>query len=225
MSQTSPLEKHDRLREYEADFTPIGTVRQGLKWLLSLDLAIPDAPRVLDPSAGQGVFAKVIRELFPNAHITSIEPRVEERHRLLACSDAVHSMKLEEWLCKGYGERESFDLVCTNPPFTHLHRFARTFAPGGGVSTRISMLLARGSAFQRGLAGSELIRELPPSHEGAISGSVKFRDGINPSTGRPYTSDTACYSWWVWSGSTSPSWQTYPLPMLSSSDRIYKGTP
>ena len=45
--------------------------------------------RILEPSAGNGNFCRVIKQYYPNKHITALEIRNEERNNL-----ELYSMKL-----------------------------------------------------------------------------------------------------------------------------------
>lgn len=91
----------------------------------SRDGEVPQV-RVLEPSAGDGHLARVIRKHLPNGHITCVEPNSERAAALRAqdgLADEVVESTLEQYLTAVSwsalaGTFEPFDVVVMNPPFT-----------------------------------------------------------------------------------------------------------
>ena len=98
-------ETERRLLEFEADLTPVGVVRQ-----LVAELP-PQRGRVLDPSAGHGVFAQCLRERVAGVHVTGVEPRGECLLDLARHCDGVCVGTFEEYRARWSGR--VFDAVTT----------------------------------------------------------------------------------------------------------------
>jgi hypothetical protein len=124
-----------RRRHYEVDRTPRPLVAALVGALVSeLDLhgLVRD---FLDPSAGDGRFGEVVRELFPELRASvAIEPRIEERRQLRQVHTHVVSSGFDEW---EPGE-QAFDLIATNPPFR------RAFGGGTWLPRLHTLLRPRG---------------------------------------------------------------------------------
>lgn len=74
--------------------------------------------KVLEPSAGNGNISSVIRELYPDKHITSLELREEERENLKTCSDEViigNFLNLDLY--------NKYDIIIGNPPYSLAIKF------------------------------------------------------------------------------------------------------
>ena len=69
--------------------------------------------RILEPSAGNGNFCKVIKQYYPNKHITALEIRNEERNNLELYSDEViinDYLKLDT--------NNKYNIIIGNPPYS-----------------------------------------------------------------------------------------------------------
>lgn len=71
-------------------------------------------PRILDPGAGTGVLTRAIRKQWPNASITAVELNPEHEDALLPVADEV---VIADFLTYE-PDREGFDLIIGNPPFS-----------------------------------------------------------------------------------------------------------
>lgn len=95
----------------------------------SVDGDVPQV-RVLEPSAGDGHLARVIRGYLPRAHLTVVEPaaaRVATLRAQRGLADEVAESTLEDYLAGVAvaaltGTWRGFDLVAMNPPFTLANR-------------------------------------------------------------------------------------------------------
>lgn len=199
-----------RSEQFEINTTPRAVVEQALRFLKTEYESVIDVPSYLDPGAGSGVYCKVVRELWPNAVITAVEPREEEADALRAVADEVIVGPFEPTKMSG----RKWNLIAGNPPFSQTRAWVREIVKEN--MCRTLMLLEKVQAFQRGLEGLALIREFPPAAELRVAQALQFR----PDKG----SDSICYSHWVWrvnevSPLACPRWDTYQLPNLSSRDR------
>lgn len=220
----------ERLREFDADFTPTPVVRQVLEHLRD---AFHLNPRtMLDPCAGAGVFGMVAREVWPGCKRFGIEVRVEELQELLRHYDD-HALEPCEklladptapWLMDWHGGG-GFDLIITNPAFSLwpniVPKMLQLLNSGGYL-----VLLGLCDVLLRGEAGLDLAQSRPPWWELAIPGAIGFRGpGINPKNGKPWGTDQRSYSWEVWhadsqlEGPGGPAWYREPLPRLPAADR------
>jgi hypothetical protein len=105
----------ERRAAYDVDRTPIAVPRQ-VYAELAKDLG--QVRRVLVPAAGSGPWAQAARERWPDANITAVEIREEEREPLARWCDTVITADIREaapMLRPG-----SLDLVADNPPFSLL---------------------------------------------------------------------------------------------------------
>lgn len=74
--------------------------------------------RILDPSAGSGVFGRVARALWPDAYIVGVEPRESETQGLRAGPyNEVMPWALDDFMAT-LAMTDEFDVVLTNPPFS-----------------------------------------------------------------------------------------------------------
>lgn len=112
------------VKAFEADYTAIPVVAQGLMKAMQRVPRLHMASRVLDPSAGSGGFGSVLRVLLDErAQIFGIEPRESEAAGLRArgfynatCVAEFNAAEIFRTLVAGDGE--PLELVTTNPPFT-----------------------------------------------------------------------------------------------------------
>lgn len=164
--------------------TPAGVARQGLGWLkANLEL---DVRSYLDPAAGDGVYCKIVRELWPDAYIIAVESRPEEQHGLELVADEV---LIEGFNAKRFAKNQ-FTLCATNPPFRLTQQWVREIKEAGIAG--VTMLLDKSSAFQRSLAGLKLMQNgFVPEFAARIGQTVRFNRVAN--------SDSVCYSHFIWS--------------------------
>jgi predicted RNA methylase len=201
-----PSEK--RLAKFEVNYTPISVVRQCLTKLKQRhDLKVKS---FLDPSAGSGVYCKVVRELWPSAYICAVEPREEEREGLLKLADdvTIDTFDHASW------SPNSFDLIATNPPFTFTHALVRSIIENGLCD--MLFLLDKTQAFQRSKAGVKLLEDCPPAEEYRIAQSIRFR--------AKGSGDSICYSHWLWNLNTASlgHWNAIQLPLLDAAERRHR---
>lgn len=71
--------------------------------------------RILEPSAGDGAIARVIREAYPAAELVCIEPDEGRAATLHAAEFTTNEMTFQEYAA---ARRRPFDAVVMNPPFT-----------------------------------------------------------------------------------------------------------
>ena len=230
-------EGHDeeRARSHEVDPTPAAVVAQGLSTFARRHLrrlAQRHSVRLLDPCAGSGVFGQQAHRVFDGAERTAVEIRPEE----------------EPWLRRNYDKYRignalelvpqmgpSFDLASTNPAFTLtielLPLLLACVRAGGHV-----LLFGLNELGSRGAASRALWRRYPPREQWRVFGTIKFRNGINPSTGKPWGADMRSYSWWLWesdgNGGARPydvddttARRTIELPELDSALRRWSTVP
>lgn len=218
----------ERLREFDADFTPTPVVRQVL---LHLRDEMGLRPRtMLDPCAGGGVFGMVAREVWPHCLRVAIEPREEELDNLLNHYDfvrrgGVESLETEHVV--GWTEGIGFDLIVTNPAFSLWPGIVDDLVPNLSRFGHL-VLLGLCDVLLRGEAGLEVATRRPPSNELPIPGAIGFRGpGINPKNGKPWGTDQRSYSWWDWRkhDGLQPCWLRDPLPRLPSADRRWTVKP
>lgn len=215
---------HGRMRDFEADFTPSEISIQGLG---SFNLARPPR-RILEPCAGSGSIARAARLQWPGSVIHAVEPREEEAANLGRWAQEVLSDTAQEFARLHGNER--YDLIVTNPPFSLFCELVELLLsllePEG-----LLVFLGLSAVMQRGKDKVEFIQRFEPVHEYRIAGAIKFRNGINPKTGRAYAADMRSYSWWGfdnfsdWNGKERPSWPCTQLPMLPSADRRWTVRP
>jgi len=203
----------------QANLTPLPVVRQGLVWWQKQRM-YPDPRRILDPAAGSGAFGVVLRELFPRAHITAMEARVEEHGHLRSIYDEVLG-SFPENLPDDAPPFRPYDLVVTNPPFVLWEdyvEFSLDYVTQGGDV----LMLGLNDWGQRNMStGYDFFRTYTPVYQARISGSLGFR-------GPGESADTRCYSWWLWreGSSISPTqWLTTTLPPLDSDGRRWTTPP
>lgn len=207
---------------YEANLTPAPVVRQGLLWLRDVLQLRPR--KILDPSAGSGVFGMVCGEVWPSAERWGIECRGEEKPHLRRNYDRHRVTRFER---SGMLREQTFDLAVTNPPFELALAWLdplHDLVDGAGVIC----LLAPEALGQRGREAVDVFQVMPPSLQLRIPGAVAFRGcGINPSTGRKHGSDARCYSWWIWRPGAvhTGSWTVLQLPWLNSQHRRWTVPP
>lgn len=147
--------------------------------------------RVLEPSAGEGHLARVIRAHLPGAHLTCVEPDPARAAALRAApsvADEVVESTLEDHLVQvGFdamaGTWVPYDLIVANPPFVledrpeawaehllALHDDPHLLAPGGQIGAVVPHIALTGQS-KRVRAGRALTRPyggIEACHRGAF---------------------------------------------------------
>ena len=225
------VEKLERDREFEVDYTPSGVVRQGLDWLANYYAAAEGWPplRVLDPCAGAGVFGQQAKKVWPALMLlTGVEPRSEEHDEgniLRNYSDTVHGLgRRVGCTAQEYAAESStgYDITATNPPFTLWDTILRLYLP------RSKWVMLYGTiSWGCSEEGNATFAEHPPFACGRVVGRVHHRGpGLNPETGRPWGADQRDVCWWLWkSGHTMPTWSTENLAPLTAAERRWTAKP
>lgn len=115
-------------------------------------LVMGDAPRILEPSAGNGVFCREARKVWgAAAHITAVEPFPAAPLWLTHVGDhddlnKVRVMSIEHY-CATHAA--TFDLTIGNPPFLYAEEHLALVRP---ISTYVAFLLRLGFLASQGRA-------------------------------------------------------------------------
>ena len=239
-----------RRAAFDVDYTPRAIPRQVYE-VLAPELGV--VRRILCPAAGAGVWAMVAREFWPDAHITAVEIREEERDHLNRWCDGVNigdTRDLAKYMEPGY------DIIADNPPFslfpvTGCDHVPRAKSPdrcgkcgarkGQAEALRayvVSMrpLLARGGRLvlywlsdlgQRGKEARAILAAHPPLYQ------MRTQPTRHRATGG---ADLRSYSVWVWphgeprtpeqiKHDTPPRWATFDLHSLPPAERRWSIVP
>lgn len=174
--------------------------------------------RVLLPSAGDGRWGLVCRELWPSAHLTAVEPREEEAECLRRFCDVVHVATIED--AESTNRLGSYDLIADNPPFSlrvpgtkkpSQAEAMRAFLPLRfrlRTATSRLMLYWLTDLGQRSPAAVEVMAEHMPIEQWRIPLPVCHTD----------ESDIRNYSIWHWSYARdrqTQEWRCSTLPILA----------
>lgn len=217
--------------EREVGLTPTPVVRQGMEWVARTLMAIPK--RILDPSAGTGVFGKVCRELWPDAYIVGFEPRgdaaaMSERHY-----DRMFSREFDFRIARDAIRGEEYELAATNPPFSMAYEWLGYLL---AVSQLVVFLHKSQLTTDSDKVDAMATRFLPCA-EARIAGRLgMFGPGKNPRTGQKWGTDSVTYSWWAFDfdalidehieeGVDRTTWPCTRLPLLPPKDRRWVVTP
>lgn len=223
-----PAHDVQRLRAHEVGRTPTPVVRQWLELQRSRLWPTPTRPlRILDPSAGSGVFGMVARELYPDAYVVAVEPREEEWPHLHRHYDHTFPCAFEEAFA-ALAAGEPFDIIATNPPFSRMRPSddegqARLDGPWlDGLrlllrdSSSVLSLLLRTDPFWRTPDDADWFYERHadgrwlrlPQRESKIPGRIAFYGGSGTA---PET-----HSWFTWGKNRSSNsvWTAEMLPRL-----------
>ena len=199
-----------------------------------------DTLRVLDVCAGYGCWASEMRRLAASqgwpVHITGVEIHEPRREHLRKWCDDVW---VDDWKPEPeppdtpFGYRWTGDIAIGNPDFALVLRDA-----AGNVlpveQTMVAVLLRHApavlllhtqQAFVKSEPGRACYRAYPPAASWLLPGSIKFRRGINPDTGKPWGADSRCYQVSLWlRGHTGPC-STYMLEDLEPHERAWSVLP
>ncbi len=194
---------------YEAYFTPLPVVLQGLRSLASI--IKPEV--VLDLGAGAGGFGQVARSEWSRAEIIAIEARASEAVHLRRHYDRV--IIDDATTCR----LPSADLIVSNPPFSLARKLAQralaVVRPGGLVAFLVRQTWGDADEVE------ELLRLQPPIAELTISGRVSMAAAAES------TKDHFGYQWLLW-GSPRPAgapWRRLLLPRLDKASLGWMARP
>ena len=174
-------------RPHDVYLTPRPAVLRAFRWLAELYPAFK--PNwFLEPGCGEGVFSSVAREVFSPQHICGVDVRdsisAENRGRF------THLERGEDFLSWD-PPAHPFELIATNPPFTHAEGFLRKslvlLPPEGGL-----MLFLLRIAFLAGQRRSSLWSgraALPLARVSVLPQRLSFTED-----GR---TDSADYAWFL----------------------------
>lgn len=220
-SVATKAEHHADLRAREEDLTPRGVVWAVLQHLV-LELK-REAPRtILDVCAGYGVWSSEAGRLWPMAKITAVELDGRKEDALGRWANEVVIGDWTEALrCRQY------DLAIGNPHFSALtHEDPSQSMPARLLErARWVLLFHQEQSFQKSTAGCRIWREYPPAAVFAVPGSVRFRVGENPETGKRYGADSRCYQATLWKRGHAGPAKLRMLPWLTSEARRWTVQP
>jgi hypothetical protein len=121
---------------------------------------VSDRDRVLEPSAGHGAIADVVRQRAPSADLVLCELLDDNREVLVAKGYGEALIEERDFMCV---ELDAFDVVVMNPPFkdeiAHVTRAFRMLKPGG----RLASVMSGGIAFRKD-AAAKAFREFVEEH-------------------------------------------------------------
>jgi hypothetical protein len=208
-----------RLREHEADFTPMPVVRQCLEHAVRLSGWSGDPESVCDPAAGGGVWLREMSRLWPCAYALAIEKREEERvHLERIATDVVVGDALDH---RSYAGLPPVDLFATNPAFSLFCDYADT------LLTRAEdvWLFSPIDANVRGEESSKWLEQNAVYVQRClwVRGGVGFR---GPGTNQDFRQ----YGLWMFRANPEPEsgpdgWPVTLLPWLDGKDRRWVTRP
>jgi len=139
---------------------------------------------ILEPSAGSGVFVRLLRRRYPNAviHGIDLDPKVGPWPE---ADLSVHGNFLSAEFGQGFGLLPRYDLVIGNPPYT----FALPFVKQGSVIGRQVTFLLR-AGFLESEERNHYLRDVnPPAWEHVLANRPAF---VTTKT------DSCVYMWISW---------------------------
>jgi hypothetical protein len=185
--KVAPLPNETAINEKSVRYTPRPIVEQVVDWMSEAIFSISPPKRILDPCAGRGVWAAAAKEVWPDAHVTAIEPRKEEEKALSQVADRVI---VDLFRPEQLAREEKFDLILSNPPFELAQRFVELIyrfgllrAPqvdanrpdnGGALC-----LLLPNDYGQRAVKTNAHIHVFPPAFQLRVPGPISFDDSGN----------------------------------------------
>jgi hypothetical protein len=208
--------ERERWAEYDACFTPRSVVHQALSRLRSYVRLPKRHGRLLDPSAGAGVFGQVARAVFPCWNLVGIEPRVEERPYLEHHYDHVVCTTAQRFAT----DAPFFDVVASNPPWWCWGEVFDAVWPlvlEGGVLAFLGP-----STWGHSDEASECVdvfERVCPAYQWRVRGRIAFNGGSG-------TDNRKC-SWWVFvrDSIARTGWLTENLPALPPEARRWTTRP
>lgn len=208
------------LAELEVDYTPEAVAVQLL--LALQERGFSSGPKILDPSAGSGVFGRAARAVFGDCYHVGVELRASEEANLAAAYDA---HVIGSALSAEVDRHGPFDLVISNPPFSAFEGYWPTNFRDRGLLAQGAVVALYGLT-QWGQSGeaAEHLRAWTPSVQLRLGGRVGHRgDG---------KADAREYSLWCWDTEDGPQggsyrkgrpgWHTEQLPILPTDFRRWR---
>lgn len=229
-----PEHDPERLRKFEADFTPLGVVRQMYErgcLLTAIDRRnrMKMTTTVVHPNAGCGAYAAALKPLVKDYAVRQvcIEIRPEEREHLLrwtnevAIGDAISTLSLLP--------DESVDIVADNPAFSMIEPLLEALVPKmrlGGYVVFLGLSQWGQSAATIEALHKLANRGLPLVEQWRVGGRIKFR-------GKGGGADAREYSHWVFQRREPgvfrtvswPRWMATQFPELPACDRQWSVRP
>jgi hypothetical protein len=145
--------------------------------------------KILEPSAGNGNFIKVIKNMYPNSIITANEIREEENKNLKLYSDNVTHLDFLK-----FDKTEDYDFIIGNPPYSLAIEFIQKCLEISTTNT-VTILLLR-TAFLESKKRYGFWQKHPVNHLYVLSQRPSF---MGKGT------DATSYSFFVWDGSNNQS--------------------
>lgn len=209
----------ERLREHEADFTPVPVIRQCLKFAQMLAGWNGEPEQACDPAAGAGAWAMVMRHLW-HCHVTAIEKRSEELPHLrrnaddaIICDAIDYAKRTVSW---------RFDVVATNPAFSLFQDYADNFLR---LAPHV-WLFAPVDANVRGRESSGWLATNAKWVQRClwVPGGIGFRGPGKNAKGKPNGQDHRQYCLWMLTSDIDEvrdenGWPVTLLPRLPGHDR------
>lgn len=174
----------------DAYITPAWTIHR------FLEACRPGGNVWLDPGAGDGAIIKAVNEKLGDTKPKwlAVELREECRELLEPLADEV---VIGDYLgCKPDSFHTRPDVVIGNPPYSLAYDFIRHSLDLTGDGAVVMLLRLNFLASKKRFA---FFRSHPPDVY-VLPNRPQFRHGINPETGKPFTSDATEYGWFVWVG-------------------------
>lgn len=217
---------NDYMRAHQMDLTPLPVIEQMVRlapdWTGSPGQLFAPGQHILDPCAGHGAFGLAFKRERPECARFGSEPstldgwqRHYQEHARCEYAELAGSLR-----------GLAFDAIVTNPAFRiwrDIHESARDhLKPGGRL-----VMLGTNSWGQRSEDGLACFEKWAPSYQLRIAGTIKFRNGTNPKTGKAYTADVRSYCWWIFERELAGHrfWRTGNLPRLAAASRQWKAPP
>ena len=172
-----------RRNDYDLYYTPIDVVENLLK---HIDLS-NYGNKVLEPSAGKGNICNVVKSLYPDKYLTSIEVREEETQNLLQCSDKVI---ISDYIQMDIQDR--YDIIIGNPPYSSAMEFVNKSLQVLNDNGVLILLLR--TAFLESKARYSFWQSNPLSKLYVLSRRPSF-------TGKG--TDSTSYSWFIWDNTSN----------------------
>lgn len=139
---------------------------------------------ILEPSAGQGHIAKVLKEYFPNADIEATD-LIDRGY----CEGGI------DFLSKDFKDKK-YDLIITNPPF----KIAQEFVDKALSISNDKVIMLLKIQFLEGLSRKEFLENSPLKYVYVFSdrqSTMLNGEEINPKTGKKWSS-AFLLAWFVW---------------------------
>ena len=201
------------LAALEVDYTPEAVAVQLLLALQERGFA--DSIRLLDPSAGSGVWGRAARAVLgADVHLVGVELRESEAANLAASYDA-HA--IGSALGPHARPHGPFDLVVSNPPFSAFEEYWPTSFRDRGLLAAGAVVAFYGlTQWGQAAEAAEHLRAWSPSSCLRVGGRVGHRGDRR--------ADAREYCLWVWDTEDGPQgggyrpgrpgWHTEQLPVL-----------